>query len=267
MDSELQEQLDVCPSCGAEGPPSKYCLSCGKSTNIEIDDHFKIQNKPRDASDSKEVQTNVILPEPLPTIGSQFTRLENIAINDEPDFQFKDNIVDLKKNINLTLWIVDLYLKGEVEEEHFNKLFDAYEYRFEQNMIRRNKMLEIARDLKPMKKAFTEAKLHLAELELRQAIGDISDEEYNVKVPAYKWDINKYETTMANNKANISLLEKFSSRLADEESIEIKEKTENAKKLAEEAIKKGNLNQETVARIKNILDNILSGYKKSKKKK
>jgi uncharacterized membrane protein len=128
-------------------------------------------------------------------------------------------------------------------------------------------MLEIARDLKPMKKAFTEAKLHLAELELRQAIGDISDEEYNVKVPAYQWDINKYETTMANNKANISLLEKFSSRLADEESIEIKEKTENAKKLAEEAIKKGNLNQETVARIKKILDKILSGYKKSKKKK
>lgn len=266
MVSELQEQLEVCPSCGAEGPPSKFCLSCGKPKLQETDKAFKSLKKLRKGTHSKDFQTKVILPEPSPPIPSHSIRLENPTINNEPDFQVNEKIVDLK-NINLTLWIVDLYLKGKVEEENFNKLFGAYEYRFEQNMKRRNKMLEIARDLKPMKKAFTDAKLHLAELEIRQSIGDISDEEYNLKAPAYQWDINKYETEIAKNKDNISLLENFSRILADEESTEIKEKTENAKKLVEEEIKKGNLNQETVARIKKILDKILSGDKKSRKKK
>ncbi len=266
MVSELQEQIVVCPNCGAEGPTSNFCLSCGKPKLQETDKSYKSLQKLREGSHSKDFQTKVIMPEPSPPIPSHSTRIENLTINNEPDFQLKEKIVDLK-NINLTLWIVDLYLKGEVEEENFNKIFGAYEYRFEQNMKRRNKMLEIARDLKPMKKAFTDAKLHLAELEIRQSIGDITDEEYNLKAPAYQWDINKYETEIEKNKNNISLLEKFSRILADEESTEIKEKTENAKKLVEEEIKKGNLNQETVARIKKILDKILSGYKKSRKKK
>ena len=267
MDSELQEILEVCPNCEAEGPPSKFCLSCGKPKHKEADDLSKIQDKPKEEMQSKEIQNKVDMPEASPSIRSFSTRLESSTIKDEPDFQLRENIVDLKKNIDLSLMLVDLYLKGEVEEENFNKLFGEYEYRFEQNMKRRNKMLEIVRDFQPMKKGFTEAKLHIAELELRRTIGDISDDEYNVKAPAYQWDIDKYQTEMANNEANISFLENFSRMLADEESEEIKEKTKNAKKLVEEEIKKGNLNKETGTRIKKIFDNILSGYKKTRKKR
>ena len=261
MVSTLQEQLKVCPSCGAEDPSSKFCLSCGKSKLQETDDLPKNLEKPREHTQSKDIQTNIVKSEQ-----NVRARQENSTIDNEPDFQVKENVVDLKKNINLTLWIVDLYLTGEVEEEGFNNLFGTYEYRFEQNMKRRNKMLEITRDIKPMKKAYTVAKLRISELELRRSIGDASDEEYNLKVPAYQWEINKYETELAKSKADVLFLQNFGCILEDEEGIKIKEKTENIKKRVEEEQKKGNLNNETGARIKKILDGILSDFKKSRKK-
>ena len=177
---------------------------------------------------------------------------------EEPDVLVREVLLDLEKSINLILWIVDLQLRGEVEEDDFNNLFGSYEYRFEQNLNRMYKILEIAREIKPMKKEYTEAKLRLAELELKKKIGDLSDEEYNVKASAYQWDIDKYEKMMVKRKSEVSLIENLNHIMTEQEILEMKRVTEKIRKNVAEQLNDGTLNKELGNRIEKILEEILS---------
>jgi hypothetical protein len=256
MDNDLQEQLEICPSCGELGPPSKFCLSCGASKLIEEDNL---------ESDSVEDQSDTAKSKPI-KIQSPILGLDSSIKNFELDSQMKENVVDFINNVNLTLWLIDFFVKDEVDEEDFIELFDRYEYRFEQNLKRRKKMIEVARDFRPMKKAYSEARLRLSELEFKQSIGDISVEEYNLKVPAYQWDIKKYESEMAKNRSYIIRLENFSRLFSDKDSVEIQEKTVDARKLVEEQIKRKKMSKEAGERIIDRLDSILSDFKSKGKK-
>ncbi|KON29530.1 hypothetical protein AC482_06220 [miscellaneous Crenarchaeota group-15 archaeon DG-45] len=125
----------------------------------------------------------------------------------EVDPIVKGAMVDLMKSISLRLWLVDMLLEGRIEEDHFNRLFDANMARLKLCMGRRNELLEQARDLEPIERALNESKVALAELEMKRAIGDISEGEYRAKLPALRWDIDKHEDEIAKKKREAVLLE------------------------------------------------------------
>jgi len=191
----------------------------------------------------------------------------DVAQKYEPDPAIKGNMLDLKKSIDLILWLVDLFLKGGVEEEHFNQFFDAYEFRLEQSLKRRSQMLDNARDLKPLQKALNEAKLYLSELEKKKIIGDISDEEYDLKVPVYKWDIAKYEREIAKRNIEISILENLTQVMSEEDITEMKETAESSKGVIDDLLQSGDISPENATRIKESLEKTLAACKSLKNNK
>jgi hypothetical protein len=78
-------------------------------------------------------------------------------------------------------------------------------------------MLEEARDLEPLENELNEARLSLEELEMRRKIRDVSDEEYRLKMPAIKWDIEHHEEGLRVKKAKITFLHDLKSVLSEDE--------------------------------------------------
>lgn len=275
MTTEAQIELISCPSCGVKGPQTKYCLSCGNEKLPKSEDNIPdnvavveeiskelVENldKMEEISEKKSEEK---IQEPKQTRRTSAKKTNSFV---ELDPIVKDNISNLKMTIDLILWLIDLFLKGNVEDENFNSLFDSYEYRLNQGLKRREQILESARDLEPLQKSLNRAMLQLSELEQKKIIGDISDEEYEMKVPVFRWDINKFERQIAKSKSEISVLEDLAQIITDEEISEMTSTAKNSKEAIDELQKSGKVNQETAARIKKAMDSILTAYKNNSKK-
>ena len=241
----MKSLVDItkCPKCGMEGPLTKFCLSCGtlKDTNTEdsnVDIPVEEEKKSSVYSDTPIQSVDVILEEN--TIekdeiararefiheqarktnisrarkskrNKQETKLESahvrvLDLNPKVDSVVRENMLNLAKSIELKNWLVKQLLHSEIEEEQFNKLFENYETRYHQCMIRRNQLLENAQNIKSFQKNFKAAKLSFSEIEKKKIIGDISNEEYNLKAPVYKWDMDNYEREIEKRKAKILVL-------------------------------------------------------------
>ena len=292
MATEALIELISCPSCGIKGPKTKYCLNCGnekypnsedstpenvvvveetsnkqeenleKTKKVTKEDESDEKN---DKAPSKKSQRKI--QPPKRARARRHSAINNIShVEIELDPIVKDNISNLKMTIDLILWLLDLYFKGNVEEEHFISLFDSYEYRLNQCLKRREQMLESARDLVPLQKSLNKAMLQLSELEQKKIIGDISDEEYELKAPVFRWDINKYEQGIAKSKSEISALEDLTQIITDEEISDLKSTAENAKVTIGELQKSGKVSQETATRIIRAMDKMLTEYMNTTKK-
>lgn len=292
METESKIGLSVCPNCKTEGPKTKFCLNCGSPKIIEVSEKFSLNDE---ENDSDDVSVEVIEDEPKrdtflsiettlkkrrakapKIIKSKFKKkklnlqtshvkeIKDTVRKNELDPLIKENMLNLLKSIDLKIWLVDLFLKGNVEEEHFINMFGDYESRLEQCMKLRNQMMENTRNLKPIKKGLNEAQLLLAELERKKIIGDISDEEYNLKSPVYKWDINKFEKELVSKKAETAILEDFTSVMPEEDIAGMKEMAKNSLDAVEDLLKSGDINPDTAKRIKESLKKIISIFKQSR---
>ena len=293
MATEALIELISCPSCGIKGPKTKYCLNCGnekypnsedstpenvvvvEETSNKLEENLEKTKKvikedesdeKNDKAPSKKSQRKIQPPKRARARRHSAINNNTSHVEIELDPIVKDNISNLKMTIDLILWLLDLYFKGNVEEEHFISLFDSYEYRLNQCLKRRDQMLESARDLVPLQKSLNKAMLQLSELEQKKIIGDISDEEYELKAPVFRWDINKYEQGMAKSKSEISALEDLTQIITDEEMSDLKSTAENAKVTIGELQKSGKVSQETAARIIRAMDKMLTEYMNTTKK-
>jgi hypothetical protein len=176
----------------------------------------------------------------------------------------RENMLNLAKSIDLKNWLVNQLLQREIEEEQFNKLFENYEVRYQQCMMRRNQLLENAQNIKPFQKNFKEAKLFLSEIEKKKIIGDISDEEYDLKAPVYKWDMDNYEREIAKRKAEILVLKDLTYVMTEENIDEIKKSVKASLEAVDDYNKSGNITSETATIIKDSLENILSKFNNKK---
>ncbi len=147
----------------------------------------------------------------------------------EPDHLVREVMENLAKSISLKLWLVNMLCEGKVEEGHFLKLFEGYEFRSELYMNQRNEMLERDRDLAASEKVLNEARVGLQELEMRKVIRDISDDEYDAKAPAYKWDIDHYEHVITKRKREVEFLEDLSRVMPKDEIVQLKEIADNCR--------------------------------------
>ena len=130
--------------------------------------------------------------------------------------------------------------------------------------MRRNQLLENAQNIKPFQKNFKEAKLSLSEIEKKKIIGDISDEEYNLKAPVYKWDMDNYEREIAKRRAEILVLKDLTYVMTEENIDEIKKSVKTSLGAVDDYNKSGNITSETATIIKDSLENILSKFNNKK---
>lgn len=189
--------------------------------------------------------------------------VELLGSNDlDPEFEADPRVADLTKelinSITLQLWSIDLLLEGGIDDGHFGGKFKSYKDRFERCMASRNEMLEEARDLEAFEKKVKEAKVQLGELEVRKALGDLHEGEYEVMAPALKWMMVNYEGQIAERNARISMLMDLSRLMPAEKIADLKDKVMMTREAIEGSEVSASVSSETVSEIKTSLDEILS---------
>lgn len=177
----------------------------------------------------------------------------------EPAPVIKEVMWNLGKNISLKIRLTNLLRGGEVQLETFTRLFESYAARGERLMNSRNEMLERIRfDLNSMGRALNEAKIGLEELKIRRAIGDVSEEEYQAKSPAFEWDMGQYEDEVGRKKMEKEYLEELTKVMSTEEIAELKDLGETCLKTFEEDELSETVSPELAARIKVTLEEAIA---------
>jgi len=198
-------------------------------------------------------------PEPAPepfTITMESDEMEEITVEFAPDPLTKEVMDNLAKNITLKIRLVKLLRDNRVKEETFKKLFDSY---VEQGRIwvsRRDEIIKrFKADIDRMENALVTARKDHELLEIRKSIGDAAEEEYSVKAPAYKWDIEHLEKEIKNRKGGIVYVTNLKKLVPEEEIAELEGMAETEYS-GLDAIE--DVSQETVAKMKETLAEALS---------
>jgi hypothetical protein len=182
--------------------------------------------------------------------------MEAIRIDFAPDPLTKEVMENLGKNITLKIRLVRLLRDGQVREETFKKLFDSY---VEQGRIwvsrRDDTVRRFTADIERMEESLVTARKDFELLEIRRSIGDADDEEYKVKAPAYKWDIEHLENEIKNRKGGIMYLANLKKLVPEDEIIEL-EKTADTD--YDELDKIEDITADTVAKMKETLAEALN---------
>ena len=148
--------------------------------------------------------------------------MNEISLEFAPDPLTKEVMDNLAKNITLKIRLVRLLRDNAVREETFKKLFDSY---VDQGRIWVSRRDEIIRrfkaDSERMENELVSARKDFELLEIRKNIGDASEEEYGVKAPAYKWDIEHLDTEIKNSKGGLQYVINLQSLVPGEEIAEL----------------------------------------------
>ncbi len=197
-----------------------------------------------------EVETDIFTPEERESY-----MMDEIKIEFAPDPLTKEVMENLAKNITLKIRLVRLLRENQVKEETFKKLFDSY---VEQGRLWVGRRDEIIRrfkaDIDRMEDELVTARKDFELLDIRKNIGDASEEEYNVKAPAYKWDIENLDNEIKNTRGSIQYVINLTGLIPDEEVEELKTMSEsNYSELDVEGV-----TSDTIARMKETLAEALN---------
>ena len=170
-----------------------------------------------------EVETEVFTPEERESY-----MMDEIKIEFAPDPLTKEVMENLAKNITLKIRLVRLLRESQVKEETFKKLFDSYVDQGRLWVSRRDEIIRRFKgDIDRMEQELVSAKKDFELLEIRKNIGDAGDEEYNVKAPAYKWDIENLDNEIKNTRGGIQYVINLKGLIPGEEVEELKSMAES----------------------------------------
>jgi hypothetical protein len=96
-------------------------------------------------------------------------------------------------------------------------------------------------------------------LEIRKNIGDASDEEYSVKAPAYKWDIENLDKEIKNTSGGIQYVINLTGLIPEEEVAELRAMAETNYSELDEV---EGVTSDTIARMKESLAEALASLEK-----
>lgn len=148
--------------------------------------------------------------------------MDEIMIEFAPDPLTKEVMDNLAKNITLKVRLVRLLRDNSVKEETFRKLFDSYVDQGRLWVSRRDDIItRFKTDLERMENEFVSARKDFELLEIRKNIGDAGDDEYGVKAPAYKWDIEYLDNEIKSCKGGIQYMVNLKSLVPEEEVSEL----------------------------------------------
>ena len=266
MEVESTEDLVRCPSCHEMVPKTLYCLNCGyplykvefeeeeatEEENVEVEEEAEREEAPLEEAEEK-VEEEGIEEETAEVIEAAEEEAEIFT----PPPPLEEVMREVAKNLSIRMRMVKMLLNGEMREETFKRLLGHYVERGERWLSERRGLLERRRvQLEELEEKLMEAKMKLEELEIRRAIGDASEEEYEVKAPAYRWDVEKLGDEAERLKAEIDYLKGLSKAMGmNDEELEssIGEMMKNLEGLLNE----GSITQETYEKAKGALEEIL----------
>jgi hypothetical protein len=166
-------------------------------------------------------------PSPKPEVKYVPLKMEPIEVEEmrgefAPDPLTKEVMDSLAKNITLKIRLVKLLKDGQVKEETFKKLFDSYVEQGKLWVSRRDEIIKrFNADIDRMENALVTARKDHELLEIRKSIGDADEEEYRVKAPAYKWDIEHLDREIKNRKGGIVYVSELKSMVPEDEISEL----------------------------------------------
>ena len=198
----------------------------------------EIEEEPETVSEPEEEPEIVYEPEPEPVHESEVEpevepalitleereeyMMDEIMIEFAPDPLTKEIMDNLAKNITLKVRLVRLLRDNAVKEETFRKLFDSYVDQGRLWVSRRDDIItRFKTDLERMENEFVSARKDFELLEIRKNIGDAGDDEYGVKAPAYKWDIEHLDTEIKSCKGGIQYMVNLKTLVPGEEVAEL----------------------------------------------
>jgi hypothetical protein len=209
-----------------------------------------------------EVPEKTFLEEPEVEANSESGKylMDNIRIDYAPDPLTKEVMDNLAKNITLKIRLTKLLRDNAVKEETFKKLFNSY---VEQGRLWVNRRDEITNrlksDMQRMEEKLLTARKDHELLEIRKSIGDASESEYNIKAPAFKWDIEHLNTEIQNCTGGIHYLMNLKSMIPSDE---VQELEELAQTEYEELENVENVGIETIDMMKESLSEALKSIQK-----
>ena len=250
-------------------PKTLYCLNCGyplykvefeeeeatEEENVEVEEEAEKEEAPLEEAEEKveEEGEEGVEEETAEVIEAAEEEAEIFT----PPPPLEEVMREVAKNLSIRMRMVKMLLNGEMREEAFKRLLGHYVERGERWLSERRGLLERRRvQLEELEEKLMEARMKLEELEIRRAIGDASEEEYEVKAPAYRWDVEKLGDEAERLKAEIDYLKGLSKAMGmNDEELEssIGEMTKNL----EELLNEGSITQETYEKAKGALEEIL----------
>jgi hypothetical protein len=177
--------------------------------------------------------------------------MEEIRVEFAPDPLTKEVMDNLAKNITLKIRLVKLLRESQVKEETFKKLFDSYMDQGKIWVSRRDEIIKrFKADIDRMENSLVTARKDHELLEIRKSIGDADDEEYKVKAPAFKWDIEHLEMEIKNRKGGIVYVTNLKKLVPDEEIAELHSMAETEYRDLDNI---ENISQDTIMKMKETL--------------
>jgi hypothetical protein len=186
--------------------------------------------------------------------------MDEIKIEFAPDPLTKEVMESLAKNITLKIRLVRLLRENQVKEETFKKLFDSYVEQGRLWVSRRDEIIKrFKADIGRMEDELVTARKDFELLEIRKNIGDASEQEYSVKAPAYKWDIENLDNEIKNTRGGIQYVINLKGLIPDEEIAELKAMDESGYSELDEI---EGVSPETIAQMKESLAEALASLER-----
>lgn len=149
--------------------------------------------------------------------------MDEVRIEFAPDPLTKEVMESLAKNITLKIRIVRLLRENQVKEETFKKLFDNYVEQGKLWVGRRDEIIRrLKADIERMEQELVTARKDFELLDIRKSIGDAGEEEYSVKAPAYKWDIENLESGIKITRSGIRYVINLKGLIPEDEVAELR---------------------------------------------
>ena len=172
------------------------------------------------------IYESVVEPEVEPVPITQEERddymMDIVTLEFAPDPLTKEVMDNLAKNITLKIRLIRLLRDNAVKEETFRKLFDSYVEQGRLWVSRRDEIIKrFNADLERMENEVVSARKDFELLEIRKNIGDAGEEEYGVKAPAYKWDIEHLDSEIKDCRGGIQYMINLQSLVPREEVEEL----------------------------------------------
>jgi hypothetical protein len=206
----------------------------------EIETRIEVEEEPEIEEEESVPEPEIVEPETMPVVEPEvetdiFTpeeresyMMDEIKIEFAPDPLTKEVMENLAKNITLKIRLVRLLRESQVKEETFKKLFDSYVDQGRLWVSRRDETIRRFKgDIDRMDQELISAKKDFELLDIRKNIGDASEEEYNVKAPAYKWDIENLDKEIKSTRGGIQYVINLKGLIPDEEVDELKSMAES----------------------------------------
>jgi hypothetical protein len=150
--------------------------------------------------------------------------VETKAIEYVPDAYMNDVVEHVARSIALKIRLVKLFREGEMKEETFSRLFGQYVDDGKVWINRRDELCkEASEKIEEVESAYAAAEDVLEELEVRKTIGDASPEEYNLKLPAVKWDLDYYDLIISERRKKLEYLERLGNIMSESELKDLRE--------------------------------------------